>query len=337
MRRVLLLSFLALLGGGVAMAWWVYRDAQRELDTPLALPESPFRLDVPSGTGLRTLARDLADAGIIDNPWYLVAYARHAGLAHRIQAGEYQLTADMTPRSLLEHLVRGDVIRYSLTLVEGWTFRQVLAAITASPALKLEWVHRGPEEIMAALGEPGLHPEGLFFPDTYHYTRGTTDIELLKRARRRMDEVLDRLWAARQPGLPFEDPYRALVMASIIEKETGAAHERRTIAGVFARRLELGMRLQTDPTVIYGLGERFDGNLRRADLRTDHPYNTYTRNGLPPTPIGMPGAASIEAALDPAPGKELYFVSKGDGTHHFSATLEEHNRAVARYQLGRTN
>ena len=242
----------------------------------------------------------------------------------------------LTPAALLDLLVSGKVIEYSLTLVEGWTFAQVLEATRSHPVLVQSLApDAGPGDVMTALGHPGEHPEGRYFPDTYQFPRGTTDLQVLARSYDRMAEVLAREWDARAEGLPITDPYEALTLASIVEKETGRAEERPAIAGVFVRRLEKGMLLQTDPTVIYGLGDAFDGNLRRRDLERDTPYNTYTRAGLTPTPICMPGRDAIHAVLHPADGDALYFVATGDGGHHFSATLSEHNRAVRRYQLNR--
>jgi UPF0755 protein len=227
------------------------------------------------------------------------------------------------------------VVQYPLTLVEGWTFRQVMEALQADERLEHLIEDPSAEAVMARLGRRGVHPEGRFFPDTYHFTRGSSDLDILKRAHAAMERVLAEEWEARADGLPIESPDEALILASIIEKETGLASERAEIAGVFVRRLRLGMRLQTDPTVIYGLGDDFDGNLRRADLRNDHPYNTYVHAGLPPTPIALPGREAIRAALNPADGETLYFVARGDGSHAFSVTLEEHNRAVRKYQLGK--
>jgi UPF0755 protein len=226
------------------------------------------------------------------------------------------------------------VIQYPLTLVEGRTFRQALAVIASDPVLVADIGALTDEEIIARIGHPGVHPEGRLFPDTYLFPRGMGALDLVKRAYGRMEAVLAEEWDKRAPGLPFKDPYEALILASIVEKETGLAAERPEIAGVFVRRMQKGMRLQTDPTVIYGLGAAFDGNLRRVDLTTDTPYNTYTRGGLPPTPIALPGREAIHAVLHPAAGDSLYFVAKGDGSHAFSATLDEHNRAVRRYQLG---
>jgi len=311
----------------------VARDHHRSLAEPLAIDEAPMPLVVEPGTTLRELVTTLAERGVIEHPLYFVLYARWRGDAQRIKAGEYAIEAGTTPLALLEQLVAGRVVQHSLTLLEGWTFAEIRAAVAAHEALETTLEGTADPIIMARLGMPGMSPEGWFFPDTYHFPRGTTDFEFLARAHRTMRERLEREWAERAPDLPFDDPYEALILASIVEKETGHPEERARIAGVFVRRLGKGMRLEADPTVIYGLGERFDGNLSRVHLRTDSPYNTYTRHGLPPTPIGAPGAASIHAALNPAPGEALYFVAKGDGSHQFSRTYDEHLEAVRRYQL----
>jgi UPF0755 protein len=231
-------------------------------------------------------------------------------------------------------LVNGEVVQHSLTIIEGWTFQQLLQAVRSHPMLTQTLADADPQAVMEALAEPGTHPEGWFYPDTYRFPRGTSDVEFLRRAYRVMQQRLAAEWEKRAEGLPLKSPYEALVLASLIERETAVAAERTRIAGVFVRRLRKGMRLQTDPTVIYGMGDAYEGRIRWRDLRTDTPYNTYTRHGLPPTPIAMPSGAAINAALNPADGKELYFVSRGDGSHHFSATLEEHNAAVRCYQLG---
>ena len=306
---------------------------------PLSLPVAvgagePFLFDIPTGMPLRTLARELTALGVLDHPWFFLALAHLSGQAARIKAGEYEIAPGTTPIALLDKLVRNQVYQRSITLIEGWTVAQLLAALAGDDRLVHQLEGVTPETLMTALGRPSQSPEGRFFPDTYRFTKGSSDLDLLKRAARAMDQVLAEEWRDRAPGLPLRDPEQALILASIIEKETGLASERATIAGVFIRRLQLGMRLQTDPTVIYGLGTAFDGDLRRADLLRDTPYNTYTRPGLPPTPIALPGRAAIRAALHPAPGDSLYFVATGDGGHRFSATLEEHNQAVRRYQLG---
>jgi UPF0755 protein len=313
----------------------LYRDYHAFLTSPLNVPATGLVFVVPPGDSMAGLAQRLAAEGVLRSADYFRIYGRLSGLAPRLKSGEYRIEPGTTPRTLLRQLVQGRVIQYALTVVEGWTFRQMLEAIAGHDKLKHTLIGHNDSEVMARLGRPGEHPEGLFFPDTYHFPAGTTDVDFLKRALRNLQQQLQAAWQRRVPGLPLQTPYEALILASIIEKETGLAKERRKIAGVFVRRLQKGMPLQTDPTVIYGLGETFDGNIRKRDLRTDTPYNTYTRKGLPPTPIALPGAASIAAAVNPAPGDALYFVATGDGGHVFSKTLREHNRAVREYQLRR--
>jgi UPF0755 protein len=331
MRRLLLLSLLmmaALAGAGT----WLWRDMQRQLREPLAISGAEILIVAP-GTTMRALATDLARRGWLARPLYLELEARRSGRAARIHAGEYAVTPGTTPLDLLDMLVRGRVLLHAMTIVEGWTFRELRAAVAANPVLRQTLIGVAPDRIMAELGYAGYLPEGRFLPDTYRFPAGTTDAAFLRRAFRAMTQVLDEEWAARDPDLPYESPYQALIMASLVEKETAVPAERARIAGVFVRRLRQGMRLQTDPTVIYALGERFDGNIRRRDLDLDSPYNTYRVTGLPPTPIALPGREAIRAALHPEPGDALYFVARGDGTHEFTANLEEHNRAVRKYQL----
>jgi UPF0755 protein len=281
------------------------------------------------------VADNLTGQGVLQHPYYFIALAFQRGDQGRLKAGEFELTQGMRPTDLLERLISGWEVQYPITLVEGWTFRQAVAAVAADPRFGAEVVGKTDAELMETLGRPGEHPEGRFFPDTYSFPRNTSGLEVLRRAFERMERVLAEEWEQRAEDLPIETPYQALILASIIEKETAVVAERPAIGGVFVRRLRNGMRLQTDPTVIYGLGERFDGNLRREDLREPTPYNTYVIEGLPPTPIALPGREAIRAALHPEPGDSLYFVSRGDGTHAFSRTLEEHNAAVRQYQLGR--
>lgn len=316
-----------------AAAGWLAWDYRTFTQTPLTLPADGLVIEIAPGRSVRTIARELAAQHIIEQPWYLEALARHNGSAARIKAGEYRLNAGMLPVDFLQMLVAGKTLQYSFTIVEGWTFRQMLNALREHNALQHTLDGKSDAEIMSALGYAETHPEGRFLPDTYHFPRGTTDLAFLQRAYTALEQTLEREWAARAEGLPLKSPYEALILASIVEKETGVASERPRIAGVFVRRLQKGMRLQTDPTVIYGIGPDFDGDIRFRDLRRDTPYNTYTRDGLPPTPIALAGAAAIHATLHPADGKELYFVAKGDGSHEFSATLEAHNRAVRQYQL----
>lgn len=314
-------------------AGWILLDLQTFLNQPLVRSGQSALYEVRPGTGLITVARDLHRMGMLEHPRYLVWYARWRGGADRIKAGEYLIEAPMTPAALLDKMERGDVMRYSLTIPEGWSFGQMLAAVRAHEKVRHTLDTEDGAVVMKRLGHPGQHPEGRFFPDTYLFPAGTTDVDLLQYAYQAMERRLEQEWRDRAPGLPLETPYQALILASIIEKETGSADERARIAGVFIRRLQKNMRLQTDPTVIYGLGAGFDGNLRRRDLTADTPYNTYTRAGLPPTPIALPGGAALHAALHPAPGDELYFVARGDGTHHFSASFDEHSGAVRDYQL----
>ncbi|MBT2300221.1 endolytic transglycosylase MltG [Variovorax paradoxus] len=328
MRRFFLTIFLlaafVVLGAGAAGLWWVQQ--------PLKLPAPTVDLSVEPGTTPRGVAQAVADTGTDVSPQLLYWWFRFSGQDRQIRAGSYELERGITPRTLLNVLVRGEEATRSLVLVEGWNFRQVRSALAKAEQLKPETFGLSDEELMARLGKPGLHPEGRFFPDTYTYSKGSTDIALLQRAMRAMDKKLDAAWAARAADVPLKSADEALILASIVEKETGKAQDRTQISAVFANRLRTGMPLQTDPTVIYGLGTRFDGNLRKKDLQADTPWNTYTRPGLPPTPIAMPGKAALLAAVQPAQSKSLYFVSKGDGSSHFSSSLEEHNRAVNRYQ-----
>jgi UPF0755 protein len=317
----------------VAVLLGQYQDFRKN---PLNIPESGVVFEIAAGTSLKQLAYDLQRRGITGHPHYLVWLGRELDLAHRLQAGEYQITSGMTPESLLRKLAGGEVIQHAITLIEGQTFKEMLAVIAASGEIVHTLDGVGTEELMVRLGHEGENPEGRFLPDTYHFPQGTTDLAFLTRAYDAMERRLAEDWAAREEGLPLNSPYEALILASIVEKETGVAGERPVIAGVFIRRLKKGMRLQTDPTVIYGLGERFDGNLRASDLRSDTPYNTYTRDGLPPTPIAMPGAASIHAVLHPDKGDALFFVANGNGGHYFSRTLKEHELAVQKFQLGKS-
>ncbi len=305
---------------------------QRYLGTPLDLHE-PVRYEIEPGASLGAVALDLAARGWLERPAWFVWYARTRGDAGRIRAGEYELGTQTTPKSLLDTFISGEVVQHAFTIIEGTDFATIRASLLAHEAVRQTIGDIGDEQVMTRLGFDGVHPEGRFLPETYYFTRGTTDVELLQRAYRLMQDTLNELWQERAGNLPFDTPEQALVLASIIEKETALDSERERISGVFARRLARGMRLQSDPTVIYGLGANYDGNIRKRDLTTDTPYNTYTRGGLPPTPIAMPGRASIRAALQPAPGKALYFVATGDpdGSHYFSATLSEHNQAVQRY------
>ncbi len=312
----------------VALRAWVFLQ---RLDQPLTLTAART-LEVAPGANFTRIVRQLQAENVLARGPDLLLYARMQGSAGMIKAGEYELAIGLTARGLLQKLVSGEVVYHQVRIVEGWTLREALDVMHAHPALVAQLDADNPQALQAALGVPE-YPEGQFFPDTYNFTRGTTDLELLQRARGLMQDVLDTAWATRDAGLPYETPQEALIMASIVEKETAVAEERPQIAGVFIRRLQRNMRLQTDPTVIYGVGAGFDGNLTRAHLEDDTPWNTYTREGLPQTAIALPGRASIEASLHPDQSENLYFVARGDGSHYFSATLDEHNRAVQQYQL----
>lgn len=315
---------IALLGAAAAIAW-------RDLNSPLTLPEPTVLFEVQGGMPLASVTRRLAERELLRTPRLLAWYARLRGDATRIHAGEYELVAGLTPVQLLDMFVAGDVYLHRFAVVEGWRYSELVAALRAHPAIESEMLDES--EVMPALGKPDIHPEGQFLPDTYSFPKGTAAIALLGWAHEALLSRLDAAWSLRSPDVELANGYEALVLASIIEKETALESERALISGVFHRRLKRGMRLQTDPTVIYGLGADFDGNLTRLDLDRDTPYNTYRRDGLPPTPIALPGGPAIDAAVAPAAGETLYFVATGapDGSHYFSATLEEHERAVSRY------
>lgn len=314
----------------------LYWDASRLLRAPLPLAKAET-VEIAPGSTLTAMLSELQLRSILQPPrlaLYTRLYARLTGVATAMKAGEYELVPGMNPLDMLALFVEGRTRLHELRIVEGWTFAQALAVVRAHPALRQTQTSATPEELMAAISESGRHSEGRLFPDTYRFPKNTTDIAFLRRAAEAMDRALNEEWEARDPELPYLSPDEALAMASIVEKETGVSEERPQIAGVFVRRLRLGMRLQTDPTVIYGLGQDFDGNITREHLLADTPYNTYVRDGLPPSPICLPGRASINAALHPAPGSALFFVSKGDGSHQFSDTLADHEAAVRHYQLG---
>ncbi|ADE16173.1 aminodeoxychorismate lyase [Nitrosococcus halophilus Nc 4] len=335
MRKSFLFSLVFLGFSMGLLVLWVKFEYDRFYHTPLKVGQEGLHLVVPSGATVRSVATELHQREALEYPLYLVLLARWQGVARDIKAGEYDVQPATTPPQFLRQIVAGKVKQYSLTLVEGWTFSQVMKAVQNSPHLRQTLGEIPVSEIMKRLGYPQEHPEGRFFPDTYFFPRGTTDVDFLQRAYQLMAEHLAREWGDRTPGLPYQNSYEALILASIVERETALPEELSLVAGVFTRRLQKGMRLQTDPTVIYGLGERFDGDLRRRDLREDTPYNTYTRSGLPPTPICMPSLGALKAALRPAGGEALYFVARGDGSHYFSATFEEHRAAVQTYQLDR--
>ena len=299
----------------------------------IVLPQQQAVFLIKSGSNIKSIAQDLSLQKIINDPWLFILLAKLKGVETRVRAGEYQIESGQTADELLELFTRGNSIQYSFTVIEGWSFRQLMASIADDPIIEHTLAGKTDQEIMDLLGYPDQHPEGLFFPDTYRFPKGTRDIDFLKRSYEVMQNHLQREWEQRAPDLPLKSSYEALILASIIEKETGAAFERPLISAVFTERLRRKMRLQTDPTIIYGLGEQFDGDIRFRDLKKDTPYNTYLHSGLTPTPIALPGLEAIRSALHPAESDALYFVSKGDGTHHFSATLDEHNAAVQKYQL----
>jgi len=328
------LIFLLLLAA-LATAW-LWRDLDRFGRTPLDVASAGQTIDIARGTGFKQIIDDLRARGLSHaSPLYWRALAEQMHVAGRLHAGEYALEPGLTPRVLLENMALGRVLQHDFTIVDGWTFAELRTAL--DKATPLRHLSQGMDNatIMQKIGAPGEMPEGRFLPETYAYVKGDSDLDVLKRAYVAMHKTLVALWPGRDQGLPLATPYDALILASIVEKETGRADERKRIAGVFVRRLEDHMLLQTDPSVIYGMGASYTGNIHKRDLTTDTPYNTYTRPGLPPTPIALPGKPAIEAALHPAPGDELYFVAKGDGTHVFARTLAEHNHNVACYQLKR--
>jgi len=329
-RRFFLVNFLivvlvAAAAGAVAM-WW--------LQHPLKIRAESVDLSIEPGTTPRQIAQAVVDAGVEVPPQWLYWWFRLSGQDRQMRAGSYELERGLTPRQLLEVLVRGREATRTVVLVEGWNFRQVRAALAKADQLKPLTAGESDEELMKQLGRPGVAPEGRFFPDTYTYSKESTDVALLQRAMRAMDRQLDAAWSARASDSPLKTSDELLILASVVEKETGKPEDRAEVSAVFNNRLRLGMPLQSDPTVIFGLGESFDGNLRKRDLQADTPWNTYTRPGLPMTPIAMPGKAALLATVQPAASKSLYFVSRGDGSSHFSTSLDEHNRAVNRYQRG---
>lgn len=325
---LILATILAVLAAAGA---WLWRDYRRTIDLPLATTEA-FSFEIQKGETLKSVAGRLRQAQLLDKPWWLIAWAYQQRQQEKIKAGEYLIEPGSSLRDFLAMVVAGRVRQYKITFVEGWTVRQLLAAIQEHPAVDQTLQGVGLEQLLEALGLPAGHPEGRFFPDTYFFHKHTSDRDLLRRAYHKMAAVLAEEWQNRTPELPLKTPDQALILASIVEKETGAVDEQPRIAGVFLRRLKIGMRLQSDPTIIYGMGEAYDGDIRFRDLRRDTPYNTYVHGGLPPTPIALPGRNAIHAVLHPAPGNALYFVAQGNGRHIFSATLQEHNRAVSRYQ-----
>jgi peptidoglycan lytic transglycosylase G len=324
LKLLFLVAFVAALGFAGWMLWFAL--------SPVKIGASPLEFSIRPGSALRAATRQIIDSGVAMPGWQFILLARASGHQGRIKAGSYQLSAGVTPFQILRKITQGEFAQADVVLIEGWTFKQLRAALDAHAELRHDSAGVADEQIMERLGEPGMAAEGMFFPDTYIFAKGDSDFAVLGRAHRVMRGRLEQAWAQRDPKLPFETPYEALILASIVEKETGVSTDRGMVAAVFINRLRLGMRLQTDPSVIYGMGDKFDGNLRKRDLASDHPFNTYTRAGLPPHPIAMPGAAALEAVMHPAKSDALYFVSRGDGTSEFSRNLSDHNRAVNRYQ-----
>jgi UPF0755 protein len=325
LKALFTLVVVAALGAGGYAAWYV--------STPVAVATLPAQFDVPPGARFRGTAQRIAEAGVAVGRLEFELLARVLGRAQDVKAGSYELATAPTPLELLDKLTRGDVTQAEVRFIEGWAFRQLRAALDANAFLRHDTQGLDDAQLLQKLGVPDKHPEGLFFPDTYLFAKGTSDLRVLQRAYGAAQRHLSREWEARDASVPYKTPYEALTMASVIEKETGRGEEREMIAGVLVNRLRLGMLLQVDPTVIYGLGSAFDGNLKKIHLQTDGPYNSYTRAGLPPTPIAATGLASLRAALKPAKTAALYYVARGDGSSQFSRTLEEHNRAVRKYQL----
>ena len=325
LATLVVLALLAVVAA-LAFAWYQYQR-------PLAMKGERIEVRIPAGASTRTIARLLQDAGlVVDAPSFLAA-VKATDAARNLRAGRYEFTRGVSLQDIVAKLRAGDVLRERLTIVEGWTFREMRAELARNPDLRQDSAKLDAAALLKAIGATESRPEGLFAPDTYVFDPGSSDLDVLRQAYRAQAARLQKAWAARAADLPLKSPYEALILASIVEKETGQGGERARIAGVFINRLKKGMLLQTDPTVIYGLGDKFDGNLRKRDLTADGPYNTYTRVGLPPTPIALPGAAALEATLKPATSDDLYFVARGDGTSQFSATLDAHNRAVNKYQL----
>lgn len=324
LKRLIIL----LLAGGILFAGWLgYRVV-----TPFEPPVVPYEFSIEPGSSLRSVAQQLAHAGMVPDAWSFILLSRATNLSSSLKAGDYEITGSISPWQLLQRITRGEVNQKDIRFIEGWTFSKIRGSLDAHPAIRHDMAELNEGEILKRIGADEASAEGLFFPDTYFFVRGSSDLSILRRAYHAMQKHLGAAWASRAADLPLETPYQALILASIVEKETGRESDRAMVAGVFINRLRRGMLLQTDPTVIYGLGERFDGNLRKQDLLADQAYNTYTRVGLPPTPIAMPGLASIRAALNPAVTTALYFVAKGNGESHFSDNLADHNRAVWKYQ-----
>jgi UPF0755 protein len=329
LRWLVLLLLIGAAGMAAAAWWWLQR--------PLPLATEAVEISVAPGTSPRSVAEKWVQAGVQTHPELLWLWFRASGKSAQMRAGNYSVDRGITPQQLLERMVRGESLMEVVRITEGWTFRQMREALAQAPHLRPTTKDMTDAQLMAALGMPGMAPEGRFFPDTYHYSRGASDLSVLRAAQQMLNKRLEAAWAERANDLPLKTMDEALILASIVEKETGTEADRTKVASVFNNRLRIGMPLQTDPTVIYGMGASFDGNLRKKDLQTDTPYNTYLRKGLPPTPIALPGAASIKAAVQPARTQALYFVSRGDGSSEFSANLDDHNRAVNKYQRGGSN
>ena len=315
----------------VCFVAWFYHH----VNVDMHLPTTPYEFSIESGNSLKNITQQLADEKILPNNWSFILLARLMGHQSAIKAGDYVLSWQLSQIALLEYLIKGDVKQNEIRFIEGWTFSQLRKALNEHPAIQHDTLNLSDQEILVLIGANEVAPEGLFFPDTYFFVKNNSDIDILRRAYLRMQDQLEEIWSQRDESIPLSTMYEALILASIVEKETGMESDRAEIAGVFVNRLRLGMRLQTDPTVIYGMGKAFDGNLRKKDLQTDNAYNTYTRAGLPPTPIAMPGLTSIQAAVNPAKTDALYFVAKGNGESKFSTNLADHNRAVAKYQKRR--
>ena len=324
MSRIFTLTILLVLAAAAWLGYYAFH--------PLPLPVTPFEFDLKQGSNLKSTARELHQTGLLPQEWPFIALARVARKTVQLKAGNYQLKQPVTPLRLLQIITKGEFSQRKTSIIEGWTFKQFRDALNANRYISHDTIGLTDHEIMQRIGATESNPEGLFFPDTYHFVAGSSDLAIFKAAYRTMQQHLEETWATRAENLPLETPYEALILASIVEKETGTASDRSMIAGVFINRLRKHMLLQTDPTVIYGLGDKFDGNLRKRDLLKDTAYNTYTRRGLTPTPIALPGLAALQATLHPAQTDALYFVSRGDGSSQFSSTLSAHNRAVDRYQ-----
>ena len=326
--RTLKLLILLISAAIPVFAAWLHHHVNADIQ----LPSTPYQFSIEQGSSLKNISQQLTDAGILSTPWSFILLSRYKGLQSSLKAGDYTLTDNISQVALLDYLVKGDTQQFEIKFIEGWTFSQLRNVLYEHPAIQNDTINLSEEEILQLIGANETSAEGLFFPDTYYFVKDSRDIDILQRAYHTMQNHLHTAWSARMEPLPLTTPYEALTLASIVEKETGLESDRAEIAGVFINRLRIGMRLQTDPTVIYGLGDQFDGNLRKKHLQTDQAFNTYTRAGLPPTPIAMPGLSSIQAALNPAETKAIYFVAKGNGESQFSTNLADHNRAVNKYQ-----